>query len=143
MPLTYPVNIEINMKKLIPYLILLVIFSCASINRQKEIDLYLTNNPDIPIEIKNAIISQKIIIGMCPKEAIAAAGDPFFFVAKLDKKWPAGTYPPSVIMIQCEKPDSSIFTLTFSNETQYDDKKNHNFSIKFVQGKVTEIIKRK
>ncbi|MFH2066496.1 MAG: hypothetical protein ABIK15_14955 [Pseudomonadota bacterium] len=130
------------MKKLIPYLILLVIFSCASLNRQKEIDLYLTNNPDIPVEIKNAIKSQKIIIGMCPNEAVAAAGDPFFFVAKLDKKWPKGTYPPSVIMIQCENPDSSIFTLTFSNTTQYDDKLNHNFSVKFVHGKATEIMKR-
>jgi hypothetical protein len=74
---------------------------------------------------------------MCPNEAMAAAGIPYFYEAQLDPKWPSGTDPQFVIEKQCSAPDKSKITLYFENKTQLGKKSKFKAILK--NGQAVEI----
>ena len=93
--------------------------------------------------IKKAIRRGKVIEGMCPLQAIAAAGYPGpIYVKKDPTKW-QGHVPPYVIVnAQCENPDASTIELMFTNETQYESGKPEVFRVRVQDGKVVLIDKK-
>jgi hypothetical protein len=59
----------------------------------KDGEKYIHAHPDLSDSKRKAIEAGQILKGMCPNEAIAAAGIPYFYEAQLDKKWPSNTDP--------------------------------------------------
>ena len=98
---------------------------------------YLSAHPKISKENRKAIEAGRVIKGMCPSEAIAAAGNPYFFEAQLDSKWPSGTDPQVVIEVQCSNPDKSKISLYFENKTQLG--KQSKFKAIFQEGQAIEV----
>jgi hypothetical protein len=98
---------------------------------------YLQTHPNVSEQKQLGIKTGHVMEGMCPDEAIAAAGIPYFFEAQLDPKWPAHTDPQFVIEKQCSAPDKSKFTLYFENETQFG--KKAKFKVIFENGQAKEI----
>jgi hypothetical protein len=103
----------------------------------KDAETYLQAHPEISEASRKAIEAGQILKGMCPNEAIAAAGIPYFYEAQLDSKWPAATDPQLVIEKQCSEPDKSKITLYFENKTQFG--KLSKFKVLFQNGQATEI----
>jgi hypothetical protein len=84
----------------------------------KDAEKYIHAHPDISEASLKAIEAGRVIKGMCPNEAMAAAGIPYFYEAQLDPKWPPGTDPQFAIEKQCSAPDKSKITLYFEKKTQ-------------------------
>jgi len=103
----------------------------------KNAETYLRAHPSTTEANRKAIELGQVIKGMCPNEAIAAAGVPYFFEAQLDPKWPSGTDPQAVIERQCSNPDKSKITLYFENKTQFG--KQSKFKVIFQEGQAIEI----
>ncbi len=79
-------------------------------------------------------------LGMCPDEAIAAAGNPGPYMVRRDtEKWPPGTFPPTIVAAQCEHPDDSVIELLFRNRSQYASEEPVVFRVKFERGKAVSI----
>ncbi|MDD9937521.1 MAG: hypothetical protein OXT09_28170 [Myxococcales bacterium] len=79
-------------------------------------------------------------LGMCPDEAIAAAGNPGPYMVRRDtEKWPPGTFPPTIVAAQCEHPDDSVIELLFRNRSQYATEEPVVFRVKFERGKAVSI----
>ena len=103
----------------------------------KDAEKYIHAHPSISEANRKAIESGQVIKGMCPNEAIAAAGVPYFYEAQLDPKWPSGTDPQFVIEKQCSAPDKSEITLYFENKTQLG--KKSKFKAVFKNGQAVKI----
>ena len=103
----------------------------------KDAETYLHAHPEISEANRKAIEAGQVLKGMCPNEAIAAAGIPYFFEAQLDPKWPSGTDPQVVIEKQCSNPDKSKITLYFENKTQLG--KQSKFKAIFQEGQTVEV----
>jgi len=112
---------------------------CAQENSftNKDAEKYIHAHPGISEANRKAIETGQVIKGMCPNEAIAAAGIPYFFEAQLDPKWPSGTDPQVVIEGQCSNPDKSKITLYFENKTQLG--KQSKFKVIFQNGLAIEV----
>lgn len=81
-----------------------------------------------------------VVLGMCPDEAIAAAGSPGPYVVRRDPaKWPAGTFPPTIVAAQCEHPDDSVIELLFRNSSQFGTDEPVVFRVKFERGRAVSI----
>ena len=105
-------------------------------------DRYLAD-PQTSEEMKAAIRSGVVIVGMCPLQAFAAAGLPGPYKVKVDQSvWgPGPVFPPKVVTAQCDNPDGSEIELKFRNATQFDGDAPVVFNVKFVRGKVVEITR--
>ena len=103
----------------------------------KDGEKYVHAHPDLSDAKRKAIEAGQVLKGMCPNEAIAAAGIPYFYEAQLDKKWSSNTDPQFVIEKQCEAPDKSKITLYFENKTQFGNKSK--FKVIFQSGQITDI----
>lgn len=118
---------------------MLIFSGCAATSTNSKghqylIDHYL-NDPNTSDEIKAAIKSKKVIKGMCPLQAFAAAGFPGPYFVEHDRdKWGEIPDPPMIINMQCKEPDNSIIELKFHNATQYSDQGETTFRVKFVKG---------
>ena len=119
-------------------LLLLSLHAFADDSWKQDAQAYVDQHPEISTEIKKAILSGKVILGMCPNEAIAAAGRPGPYKIIKDKKWPAHTPPPVVAIKQCEEPDESIIEFLFKNSRQFSDEP-HVFHVRFEKGKAVVI----
>jgi hypothetical protein len=98
---------------------------------------YIHAHPDLSDSKRKAIEAGQVLKGMCPNEAIAAAGIPYFYDAQSDKKWPSNTDPQFAIENQCEAPDKSKITFYFENKTQF--RKESKFKVIFLNGQITDI----
>ena len=100
-------------------------------------------DPSVSPEIKQAIRKGIVIEGMCPFEAIAAAGTPggLYEVTPDPKKWPSNIMPLAVINAQCEKPDNSIIWLRFKNRTQFNTREPLAFHVRFERGRAVLITR--
>jgi hypothetical protein len=105
---------------------------------EKEAQSYIEQHPETSKEIKNAILAGKVILGMCPNEAIAAAGRPGPYKIIKDKKWASEVPPPIVAIKQCEEPDNSIIEFLFRNDRQF-EASMHVFHVRFEKGKAVVI----
>ncbi len=127
------------MKKILTILLVMTCFSAVAEELwKKDAREYIEKHPDTSEGIKNAILSGKVILGMCPNEAIAAAGRPGPYKIIKDKKWPPDTPPPVVAIKQCEEPDNSIIEFLFRNDRQFETTM-HIFRVRFENGKAVVI----
>jgi hypothetical protein len=123
-------------------LVLFVIVITASAARADDVDSlrkkYLSD-PTTGAEIKHAIDQRMVIVGMCPFQAFAAAGEPGFYKVVADKRWPGNIAPPVIVNAQCEHPDDSVIELTFRSSTQFHTKEPVPFFVKFEHGRAVSI----
>jgi hypothetical protein len=96
-------------------------------------------------EFKAAIRRGEVVVGMCPLQAFAAAGNPGPYYVKRDiEKWPDQlTDPVKVVMAQCSYPDKSVIELMFRNASQFDSGSPVVFRVRFVNGKAVLIDQKK
>lgn len=131
------------MKQLFPIICILCLARNLAVHAEehstsgKDREKYIHAHPDLSDAKRKAIEAGQVLKGMCPNEAMAAAGIPYFYQAQLDKKWPSNTDPQLVIDKQCEAPDESKITLYFENKTQIG--KESKFEVIFQNGQATEI----
>ena len=95
---------------------------------------YLTD-PSVSAEIKHAIEAQVVVPGMCPLQAMAAAG---LFVGAIVHEDPAKG-PPSddVIKAQCEHPEDRVtIEFLFRTQTQFQTPEPVFFRVRFERGRV-------
>ena len=77
-------------------------------------------DPRVNVEIKQAIERRVVILGMCPREAVAAAGLPRDGVLYNPGNRPVSTGLGRQIAAQCDHPDKeSGVQLQFQNDTQF------------------------
>lgn len=108
-------------------------------SRLKSAREYLEKNPGtIRPETQKAILSQRVVLGMCPFEAHLAAGQ-FYYGMKNDPKWPSGTNPIRIMWAQCKEPDSSEFWMSFMTRTQFEDRRPTVFKVIFKEGRAVAI----
>ena len=124
-------------------LLILLLFISFNITAGNEayIKHYLSDT-NTAIEIKEAIKNKKVIKGMCPFQAFAAAGMPGPYMVIKDRSlWSSNVPPPVVIQAQCKKPDKSIVELMFRNTSQFNSKEPVVFRVRFEKGKSVLIDK--
>ncbi len=97
-------------------------------------------DPGTPDTFKDGIRRGVVVEGMCPLQAIAAAGFPGPYMVKKDPaRWTSDVPPPVVIQAQCDKPDASVIELLFNNKTQFSTQEPLTFRVRFLQGKAVTI----
>ena len=109
--------------------------------RMASAEQYLAKRPEIADALRRSILQGKVVLGMFPDEAHAAAGA-FAYSVKPDPKWGERYYPPAVIFSQRNNPDASQITMTFCNKTQFDTSEPVSFTVHFEKGKVVRIQRR-
>jgi len=98
------------------------------------------SDPETPEEIKAAIKKGVVVVGMCPYQAFAAAGEPGpYYVRRDPARWPDHSDPVKVIQSQCKSPDKSVIELMFKNTSQFGSKEPLVFRVRFVDGKAVLI----
>ena len=89
-------------------------------------------DPSVSSDIKRAIQKRVVVRGMCPQQAMAAAGLPGPYKVQADpKKWKPSIPPPVVINAQCEQPDASVIELLFRSKTQFTTAEPVVFRVRF------------
>lgn len=113
--------------------------SCASTGLRSNADSYLAD-PHTSEVVKTAIRNGVVVLGMCPLQTIAAAGDPGPYRVEPDPtRWPDDADPVKVVEVQCKHPDRSVIELTFSNTSQFDSHEPVVFRVRFVDGRAAQI----
>lgn len=134
-----------NMRLKHMFFVFSAIFACT-VSAQSADDLrekYLAS-PDTASALKDAIRKRIVVAGMCPFEAFAAAGYPGPYMVRRDEaKWSADTPPPNIINAQCKAPDASTIELLFRNSSQFGGAEPTVFRVRFVNGKVTQIDRKR
>jgi len=99
---------------------------------------YLEENIDLSKEIREAIQQGKVILGMNPEEAHAAAGQ---FVYSITPAPEHGTdyNPLYVIYKQKENPDDSTILMTFWTKAQFNTETEECFTVRFERGRAVSI----
>jgi len=93
--------------------------------REEIVSEYLATRPDISEVLRESITEGKVILGMNPGEAAAAAGGRYFYevTCSTDK----------------QRPSPSKLILRFHNKTQYDSIESIPFAVYFASGIVYKI----
>lgn len=116
----------------------LIWWNSPALRHKRYVRNYLNARTDIAEEVREAILNGKVIIGMYPDEAHAAAGR-FMYKVEGDPKWGDNYFPPQVINSQRKNPDNSKIELTFWTKTQFDTKPHVSFTVFFERGKAARI----
>lgn len=95
----------------------------------------------IPINAQNAILEQKVTLGMSPYEAKLAAGAFYFKVQADSTIWPPDADPNIVIAKQATHPDNSKIWMTFETATQFPSDGLTRFTVFFEKGQAVKIEK--
>jgi hypothetical protein len=113
-----------------------LLVGCAS-----PTERYLARRPDIAPTIRAAIVQKRVVLGMFPDEANAAAGE-FVYLVRADKKrWGDNAFPPQVIFSQRTHPDESHIEMTFRTATQFNTAEPVPFTVTFRRGKAVSITR--
>ena len=98
------------------------------------------SNPSVPAPVRAGIEAGTVIKGMCPSQAIAAAGRPGPYMVRRDRSvWDESVPPPRVVVAQCDRPDASVIHLAFRNTRQFPKSAAAAFRVKFEHGRATQI----
>jgi hypothetical protein len=124
------------MRTLIPIVVIsLVVAGCIKPDNER----YVTGRPDIDQKTREAILQHRVILGMFPDEAAAAAGQ-FAYAVKVDKAWWGENYDTlQVIYAQRGHPDNSEIELNFWTSTQFDTTNVVGFKVVFEHGRAVSI----
>ena len=95
----------------------------------------------IPEDAQNAILEQRVTLGMSPYEAKLAAGAFHFKVNADPTIWSANADPNIVIAKQATHPDNSKIWMTFETATQFPDDGLTRFTVSFEKGRAVKIEK--
>lgn len=91
-------------------------------------------------DFKTAIASGVVEKGMCPFQAIAAAGPPgaYNILSHADPV-PPGMSESEVILSQCDAQSDAVFDVWFRNNTQFKTTSPVMFKVHFVRGRVVQV----
>jgi hypothetical protein len=116
----------------------LLMVGCSTIPFNER---YVAGRPDLDPKTREAILQHRVILGMFPDEAIAAAGQ-YVSAVKPDKaRWPEGSDPRQVIWYERTHPDDSYIDLVFWTRTQFDTPEPVGFKVVFGQGRASSITR--
>jgi len=104
---------------------------------------YVAKRPELDPQTREAILQHRVILGMFPDEAIAAAGR-FRSRVKADKtRWGEDWYSQTqeIIYSQRSQPDDSYIDLVFWNRTQFDTPDPVGFKVVFEHGRAASITR--
>ncbi len=119
--------------------VLLLACSTVSTSRNTYAVHYLAD-PRTSEDVKTAIRDGVVVLGMCPAQAVAAAGEPGpSFVERDPTRWTERSDPAAIVDAQCKRPDRSVIELTFSNTSQFDSQEPVVFHVRFLGGRATRI----
>lgn len=125
---------------LLPVSLLLLATSCRSFSER-----YIAKRPDLDPKTHESILEHRVILGMYPDEAIAAASghrQPYVSVVKADPaRWPEGTSNDQVIWFERTHPDDSEIQISFWTRTQFDTTNLVGFKVVFTHGRATSITR--
>lgn len=117
---------------------MLMTSGCESAQRRRDrlARAYVESHPDLTLEVKNGILAGRVLPGMFPDEAHAAAGS---FVYQVENM-PEGAFPPDIIFSQRERPLAGVvIKLRFRNGTQFDTTEPVPFVVVFENGRAVRI----
>jgi hypothetical protein len=98
--------------------------------------LHYVADPNTSEDIKAAIREGVVVLGMCPSQAIAAAGEPGpYHIERDPTRWPVHSDPVKIVEAQCKRPDRSVIELTFSNTSQFGSSEPVVFRVRFEGGR--------
>ncbi len=116
------------------------LLACSGVDAERKYaDFYLADSRT-PEEVKTAIREGVVVLGMCPLQALAAAGAPGPYRVERDPtRWADQADPVKVVEAQCKSPDKSMVELTFSNTSQFGSNEPVVFRVRFVDGRAARI----
>jgi hypothetical protein len=119
-------------------MLLLILSGCAG---KPYNERYVTGRPDIDPKTREAILQHRVILGMFPDEAAAAAGQ-FAYAVKVDKaRWGENYDTLQVIYSERVHPDNSEIELNFWTSTQFDTTNVVGFKVVFEHGRAVSITR--
>src|SRR5277367_4297924 len=117
---------------------LLILAGCVG---KPDNERYVASRPDLDPKTREAILQHKVILGMFPDEAAAAAGQ-FSYAVKVDKaRWGENYDTWQVIYSERAHPDDSEIELNFWTRTQFDTTNVVGFKVIFTNGRATSITR--
>ena len=110
------------------------------LRRRKEALQVFSEQPNyFSREVQEAILSNRVILGMTPYDVHLAVGAFAFKVVADKSKWPDGANPWDVMWAQTQHPDQSEIWLTFESDIQLPDQPGQNFRVYIKGGKAQTI----
>ena len=116
--------------------LLTMLIGCRS---KSDNERYITARPDLDAQTREAILQHRVILGMFPDEAAAAAGQ-FAYAVKADKaRWGDNSDAEQVIYSERAHPDNSEISMNFWTRTQFDTTNVVGFEVVFTNGRAASI----
>ncbi len=124
-----------------PLIAPVLLLACASVSTARNpYAVHYLADPSTSEGFKAAIRDGVVVLGMCPSQAVAAAGAPGPYTVERDpKRWSERTDPAQIVEAQCQKPDRSVIDVTFSNTSQFESQEPIVFHVRFFNGRATRI----
>jgi len=102
---------------------------------------YVASRSNLDPVTCEAILQHRVILGMLPEEAIAAAGQCATTVLADKARWGEGFDSAQVIYAQRMHPDNSYIDLVFWTRTQFNTPKPVGFKVVFEHGRAVSITR--
>ncbi len=118
-----------------------LLLACATYNTARnDYAVQYLADPHTSEDVKTAIRDGVVVLGMCPSQAVAAAGEPGPYRIERDPtQWTEHSDPADIVEAQCHHPDRSVIELTFSNTSQFESQEPVVFHVRFFGGRATRI----
>lgn len=119
----------------------LLLLACSSVSTARNpYAVHYLADRNTAGDIQAAIREGVVVLGMCPLQAVAAAGEPADFRVERDPtRWPERSEPVRIVEAQCKRPDRSVIELTFSNTSQFGSSEPVVFHVRFEDGRAARI----
>jgi hypothetical protein len=114
-----------------------LLLACSSVSTARNpYAVHYLADPNTSEDVKAAIREGVVVLGMCPSQALAAAGEPGPYQVERDPtRWSDHSDPVQIAEAQCVRPDRSVIELTFSNTSQFGSSEPVVFRVRFENGK--------
>ena len=117
---------------------LTMVTGCIS---KSDNERYVASRPDLDPHTREAILQHRVILGMYPDEAAAAAGQ-FAYAVKADEaRWGDNFDAEQVIYSERAHPDNSEIEMNFWTRTQFDTTNLVGFKVVFTNGRAASITR--
>jgi hypothetical protein len=124
-----------------PFIIVVISLLLTGCVTKPSNERYVASRTDLDAKTRDAILQHRVILGMFPDEAAAAAGQ-FAYAVKVDKaRWGDNYDTWQVIYAQRAHPDDSEIELNFWTRTQFDTPEPVGFKVVFEHGRAVSITR--
>jgi hypothetical protein len=124
-----------------PFIIVVISLLLTGCVPKPSNERYVVSRPELDAKTRDAILQHRVILGMFPDEAAAAAGQ-FAYAVKVDKaRWGDSYDTWQVIYAQRAHPDDSEIELNFWTSTQFDTTNVVGFKVVFEHGRAVSITR--